>query len=63
MQNDNATPRPAAAKANPRAASVRVKALPLSRAKSQRTHDLRIGDQPNYVDEDRALTRHAEKNR
>ena len=53
MQNDNATPRSAAAKANPRAASVRVKALPLSRAKSQRMHDLRIGEQPNYVDGDR----------
>lgn len=48
-----------AALANPRAISVRLKAVNKSKAAGQRRHDLRIGKQPKYVDEKRAnLNRH-----
>lgn len=53
MQNSILKPLPDDAKANPKAASVRIKSLSLTRAKSQRRHDLRIGKQPLYVDKDR----------
>jgi len=39
--------------ANPRAASVRIQADTMSGYSGQRRHDLRIGEIPNYVDEDR----------
>ena len=50
MQKDNHTPLPAAAKGNPRAASVRIKSLAMSKACFQRRHDFRKGKQPDYVD-------------
>lgn len=53
MQNDIFSSLPDEAKSNPRAASLRIQAKPMSRAKGQRRHDLRIGKQPNYVDYDR----------
>ncbi|WP_299737209.1 plasmid recombination protein [uncultured Roseobacter sp.] len=52
-------PNAAAAKANPNAISVRIKSRDAKGAANQRAHDLRIGRQPNYVDEKRSsLNRH-----
>ena len=53
MQNDILRSLPDEAKSNLRAASLRIQAKPMARAKGQRRHDLRIGKQPDYVDGDR----------
>ena len=47
------------AKANPHAISIRIKSRDKRGTANQRAHDLRIGRQPKYVDEDRSsLNRH-----
>ncbi len=52
-------PSAAAAKANPKAISVRIKSRSAKGAANQRAHDLRIGRQPKYVNEKRShLNRH-----
>lgn len=59
MKDTKHNTRPDAAASNPNAVSVRIEPKAMAKAKFQRRHDFRIGNQPAYVDGDRTeLNRH-----